>query len=77
MCGDNNNTRTVIDWSLPPKIQAQYDHVLAENKRLQLELGVKSMTIAERAAAYTKRKAEQAALQATLGKRRPPPKWKV
>ena len=67
----------MIDWSFPPELQAQYDRVLAQTRRLQAELGIKPMTIEERAAAYEKRKREEAALKTTLGVRRPPPKWKV
>ena len=67
----------MIDWSFPPELQAQYDRILEQNKRLQAEMGIKSMTIEERAAAYEKRKQQEAALKATLGTRRPPPKWKV
>lgn len=84
MCGDNSDSRPVIDWSLPPEIQAQYDRVLAQTRRLQAEFGIKPMTIEERARAYEQRKAENARkqaeieiLQQRISRSRPPPKWKV
>jgi hypothetical protein len=76
----------MIDWSLPPDIQAQYDRVLEQNRRLQKELGIKPMTIEDRHQAYLKRQAdpveqqrreELRQIQERVGKMRPPPKWKV
>jgi hypothetical protein len=74
----------VIDWSFPPDIQAQYDRVLADVRRLQAEMGIKPMTLEERAAAYEYRQQEEKRrqeelekLQKITGQRRPPPKWKV
>ena len=77
MCSDNSDSRPIIDWSLPPDLQAQYDRVLAKNAELQKYFGIQPITLEERAAAYRKRKTDEAAFRATLGKRRPPPKWKV
>lgn len=74
----------MIDWSFPPDIQAQYDRVLAQTRRLQVELGITPMTLAERAAAYEKKKVEAARkekelreLEQRISRSRPPPKWKV
>ena len=78
----------MIDWSFPPDIQAQYDRVLAQNRRLQIELGIKPMTLEERHQAYLARQAEEhrkeelrqeelRILQERIGKHRPLPKWKV
>lgn len=77
MRGDNSDSRPIIDWSLPPELQAKYDLVVAETRRLQVEMGVKSMTLQERAESYQKRKDEETRLKSVLGTRRPPPKWKV
>lgn len=70
----------MIDWSLPPDLQAYYDRVTADIRRLQAELGIEPMTLEERHQAYIKRKEQEARLeqlkQAAL-KRRPLPKWKV
>ena len=71
----------MIDWSLPPDLQKLYNDIVARNQRLQKELGIKPMTLEERAKEYQRKKAEEASreasLQQLLGKRRPPPKWKV
>lgn len=74
----------MIDWSFPPDLQAQYDRVLAQTRRLQAELGVQPMTIEERAESYRKKKLEQAQkqqeleeLQKRIGRTRPMPTWKV
>ena len=74
----------MIDWSLPPNLQAQYDHVLELNRKLQQELGIESRTLEQRYHDYVKRKAleerrqqELAKLQAITGQKRPTPKWKV
>ncbi len=64
-------------WALTPELQKKYDEVLAETRRLQAEFGITPMTLEERAAAYQKRKAEEAQMKSTLGARRPPPKWRV
>lgn len=84
MRGDNSNTRSIIDWSFTPDIQAQYDRVLSETRRLQKEFGIEPKTIEQRYQEYLTRKAEEeqkqaelAKLQAITGQRRPPPKWKV
>ena len=84
MCGDNSNTGPVIDWSFTPELQAQYDRVVAQTRRLQAEMGIKPMTLEERAAAYQKRQEEEQRrqdelklLQERMGRMRPPPKWKV
>ena len=74
----------MIDWSFPPDIQAQYDRVLAQTRRLQAELGIEPKTIEQRAADYIKKQQEEKRRQEELakltqltGQRRPPPKWKV
>lgn len=67
----------MIDWSFPPELQAQYDRVVAQTRRLQAEMGIKSRTIAERAADYARKKEELAKTAVLVGKMRPPPKWKV
>lgn len=67
----------MIDWSFPPDIQAQYDRVVANTRRLQIELGIKPMTIEERHQEYLKRQQEIEAFKKVLATRRPPPKWKV
>ena len=71
----------MIDWSLPPDLQKLYNDIVARNQRLQKELGIKPMTLEERAKEYQRKKANEASreasLQQLLGKRRAPPKWKV
>lgn len=74
----------MIDWSLPPDLQKQYDKVLANIRRLQAELGIEPRTLEQRHQDYLKRKAEEqrraeelARIKALTGTRRPPPKWKV
>jgi hypothetical protein len=74
----------MTDWSFPPDIQAQYDRVLAQTRKLQAELGITPMTLDERAMAYERRKVTEARrqqelkiLEQQLGQRRPPPTWKV
>ena len=65
------------DWSLTPELQKKFEEVQAQTRRLQAEFGITPMTLEERAAAYEKRKAEEAQIKSTLGARRPPPKWRV
>lgn len=67
----------MIDWSFPPDIQAQYDRVLAQTRKLQDELGIKPMTLEERAQSYIERKHQEEEFKKFMGQRRPPPKWKV
>lgn len=74
----------MIDWSFSPEVQALYDKVTAANARLQRELGITPMTLAERAEAYERNKAENMRrqeelrqLQERISKSRPLPKWKV
>lgn len=64
-------------WELNPENQKKFDEVAAEIRRLQTEMGVKPMTIAERAVEYQKNKAAQAQISAQLGMVRPKPKWKI
>ena len=64
-------------FDLNAENQKKYDEVTAEIRRLQQEMGIKPMTLEERAADYQKTKAEQARLTAHIGIKRPPPKWKV
>jgi|LauGreDrversion4_2_1035121.scaffolds.fasta_scaffold108141_3 hypothetical protein len=66
-----------MDWEFNAENQKKYDEVTAEIRRLQAEMGIKPMSIAERAAEYQKRKAEQAQLTAKVGVMRPAPKWKL
>ncbi len=65
------------DWSLTPELQKKFEEVQAQTRRLQAEFGITPMTLEERAAAYQKRKAEEAQAKQMLGQRRPPPRWKV
>lgn len=65
------------DWSLTPELQKRFEEVQAQTRRLQAEFGITPMTLEERAAAYEKRKAEEAQATLILGQRRPPPRWKV
>lgn len=65
------------DWSLTPELQKKFEEVQAQTRRLQAEFGITPMTLEERAAAYEKRKAEEAQIKLTLGARRPPPNWRV
>ncbi len=74
----------MIDWSFPPDIQAQYDRVLAQTRKLQKEFGIEPRTIEQRCQDYLKRQEEEkrrqeelAKLSQITGQRRPPPKWKV
>lgn len=73
----------MVDWSFPPELQAQYDRVLADVRRLQAEFGITPMTLEERALAYEQRRKQEqqrqielAKLQAITANRRPIPKWK-
>ena len=66
-----------MNWELDPENQKKFDEVAAEIRRLQTEMGVKPMTIAERAVEYQKNKAAQAKISAQLGMVRPKPKWKI
>lgn len=65
------------DWSLTPELQKRFEQVQAQTRKLQAELGVTPMTLEERAAAYAKRKEEEAQAKQILGQRRPPPRWKI
>lgn len=67
----------MINWDLSPEVQELYNRVVAQNAVLQQQLGIKSKTIAERAADYAKRQEELAKTKVLVGKMRPPPKWKV
>jgi isopentenyldiphosphate isomerase len=74
----------MTDWSFPPDLQAQYERVLAQTRRLQQELGITPRTIEQRHQDYLARKAEEQRIkeeldkiQALTGHRRPPIKWKV
>lgn len=71
-------------WALTPELQKKFEEVQAHTRRLQAELGIKPMTLDERAAAYEQRRQEQhrqqeelKKLQEQISKHRPPPKWKV
>ncbi len=64
-------------WALTPELQKKFDEVQAETRRLQAEFGITPMTLEERAAAYTKRKEEEAKAKQMLAQRRPPSRWKV
>ncbi len=66
-----------MDWGLDPENQKKYDEVTANIRRLQAEMGITPMTIAERAADLQKKKAAQALISAQLGMVRPKPKWKI
>jgi len=65
------------DWSLTPELQKKFEEVQAQTRRLQAEFGITPMTLEERAAAYQKRKTEEAQAKQILAQRRPPPRWKV
>lgn len=74
----------MIDWSFTPEVQALYDRVVENTRRLQKELGIKPMTLEERARAYQASKAERdrkeqelKEIQERLARRRPMPNWKV
>ena len=67
----------MIDWSLPPDLQKKYDEVVERTRRIQRELGIKPMTLEERAIAAEKRREEIARLQQIVKSHRPPPKWKL
>ena len=58
----------MIDWSFPPELQAQYDRVVAQTRRLQAEMGIKPRTIEERAADYLKKKQAEAELAKQIGR---------
>lgn len=84
LCVCNTGYRTVIDWSFPPDLQEQYDRVLAQTRRLQKELDIEPRTIEQRYQDYLRKQADEkrkqeelAQIQAQLGTRRPPSKWKV
>lgn len=66
-----------MDWKLSAELQEKLDSVTALNARLQAEMGIKSLTIAERAEEYKRKKAQQLELTKSIGVRRPPPKWKI
>lgn len=65
------------DWSLTPELQKKFEEVVAHTRRLQKEMGITPMTLEERAAAYAKKKEEEAKAKAMIVKLRPPPKWKI
>ena len=81
----------MIDWSFPPDLQAKYDRVLAQTRKLQAEFGIKPMTLEERYQKYLSRKEEITRRQQEIIRReqeitefeqrinrsRPVPKWKV
>ena len=67
----------MISWELSPELQELYNRVVAQNAVLQQQLGIKSKTIAERAADYVKKREEAEKTKVLIGKMRPPPKWKV
>ncbi len=74
----------MIDWSFPPDLQAKYDRVLAQTRKLQAEFGIKPMTLEERARSYERKRAEierrqqeVRELEQRISRSRPPPKWKV
>ena len=66
-----------MDWSFNEENQKKYDEVLANNRRMQEILGIEPRTLEQRAADYQRKKAEQDELKKLMGKRRPPPKWKL
>lgn len=74
----------MTDWTLPPDLQQKYNEIVAHQRRLQAEFGIKPRTLEERHQDYLKRKAEEAQQQEEItrlkqltGQKRPPPKWKV
>jgi peptidoglycan hydrolase CwlO-like protein len=74
----------MIDWSFPPDLQAKYDRVLAQTRKLQAEFGIKPMTIEERYQNYlkrqeeiTRREQEIKEFEQRINRSRPVPKWKV
>ena len=74
----------MTDWSFPPDLQERYERIVAENRRLQKELGVKPRTMEQRFRDYLARQAEeqrrleeQKKFEQLIGKHRPLPKWKV
>lgn len=74
----------MIDWSFPPELQAQYDRVVAQTRRLQRDLGVEPKTMEQRYQDYLQRQAEEQRrqeelkkLEELIGKHRPAPRWKV
>lgn len=67
----------MIDWKLDPETQALFDRVVAETRRLQKELGIEPRTIEQRHQDYIKQQQRQQELTKTIGRMRPPPKWKV
>ena len=64
-------------WALTPELQKKYEEVVAHTRRLQKEMGITPMTLEERAAAYAKKKEDEAKAKAMVVKMRPPPKWKI
>lgn len=67
----------MISWDLTPDLQEKYDSVVARTRKLQLELGIKPMTLEERYQAYLERKHREEELKKIIGKHRPLPKWKI
>lgn len=66
-----------MDWEFNAENQKKFDEVTANIRRLQAELGIKPMSIAERAAEYKKDREVKAQMSAQLGAIRPVPKWKI
>lgn len=66
-----------MDWSFNEENQKKYDEVLANIRRMQAVMGIEPRTIEQRAADYQRKRAEKEELTKLMGKRRPPPKWKV
>lgn len=64
-------------WALTPELQKKFDEIQARTRRLQIEMGIKPMTLEQRAAAYDQRRKQEAEFKAVLSTRRPIPKWKV
>lgn len=78
----------MIDWSLPPDLQEKYNQVVAKTRELQIELGIRPVTLEERHQVFLEKQAEEhrkeqqrqeelRQIQERIGKMRPPPKWKV
>ena len=74
----------MIDWSFPPDLQARYETILAQTRRLQAELGIKPRSLEQRAQDYLRQKQEKLRkqeelkqLQEKIGRHRPITKWKV
>lgn len=66
-----------MDWGFNAENQKKFDEVTANIQKLQAEMGIKHRTMEERAADYQRKQAEKAQLEQIMGKRRPPPKWKL